>query len=367
MYMISKRMVIGGLLLAIGSAAVAGGATMTIFMHSPLGAAQVEPTVVEIKRGDNPREITRKLRSQGVIREGLQESQFFWLGRALRQWERVKAGEYQINYYMSPMEIFTVLSSGVSMAHPVTIREGENMYEIAAELETRQLGPKEQFLNLCRDRKLITALGLDAQKVPTLEGYLFPNTYFFNKSDTPEGMIRQMFKQFKLVWGAKEEDRAKEIGMSQYQVIILASMIEKETGAPQERPLIGSVFFNRLKKGMKLQSDPTTIYGIWSRYTGNLHKSDLSDPSPYNTYYVQGLPTGPIANPGKESILAALYPANSDYLYFVSHNDGTHQFSRTLQEHEAAVSRFQLNAKAREGKSWRDLQKSTPRVSGSQH
>jgi UPF0755 protein len=357
MHINSKRVVIGGLLLIIGATAVTGAAAMAIFMNSPLKEGASESTIVEVRRGEGPREITRKLRASGVFQENLQEQQFFWLGRILRQWGKIKAGEYEIRLSMNPMEVFSVLSSGVSMAHPVTIREGENMYEIGSELESRKLISKEQFLKLCKDKKMIDSLGLDAEKLSSLEGFLFPNTYFFNKAETPEEMIRQMVRQFRTAWGPKEDARAKELGMSQYQIVTLASMIEKETGAPQERPLIGSVFFNRLKKGMKLQSDPTTIYGIWARYTGNLHKSDLSDPNPYNTYYVSALPFGPIANPGKESIQAALYPATSEYLYFVSQNDGTHQFSRTLKEHEAAIAKFQLDPKAREGKSWRDLKK----------
>lgn len=145
--------------------------------------------------------------------------------------------------------------------------------------------------------------------------------------------------------------------MSRYEVLTLASMIEKETGAPQERPVISSVFHNRLTRKMKLQSDPTTIYGIWDHFDGNLHKADMASDTPYNTYVVPALPLGPISNPGKASIQAALYPASTEYLYFVSHNDGTHEFTRTYEDHLSAVRKFQLDPKAREGKSWRDLAK----------
>src|SRR6185312_975952 len=144
-------------------------------------------------------------------------------------------------------------------------------------------------------------------------------------------------------------------------------IIEKETGAPQERPMISSVFHNRLRKRMKLQSDPTTIYGIWKRYDGNIHKSDLSTQNPYNTYFVPALPVGPISNPGREAIRAALNPATSDYLYFVSHNDGTHEFSTTYENHTKAVKKFQLDAKARAGKSWRDLYKKNQALSQPTH
>jgi UPF0755 protein len=167
-------------------------------------------------------------------------------------------------------------------------------------------------------------------------------------------MIRQMTRHFLSFWGKEQELRAKELGMTRHQVITLASIIEKETGAPEERPLISSVFHNRLKKRMKLQSDPTTIYGMWERYRGKIHKSDLYVKNEYNTYFVTALPAGPIGNPGKEAIRAALYPSESPFFYFVSHNDGTHEFSRTFQEHNRAVQKFQVDPKAREGKSWRD-------------
>ena len=143
--------------------------------------------------------------------------------------------------------------------------------------------------------------------------------------------------------------------MNRKQVVTLASMIEKETGATQERVIISSVFHNRLNKKMRLQSDPTTIYGIWERYSGNLHKSDLLSPTEFNTYTVPALPAGPISNPHPESIRAALYPAETDYIFFVSKNDGTHVFSHTYAEHNQWVKKLQLDPSAREGKSWRDL------------
>ena len=148
------------------------------------------------------------------------------------------------------------------------------------------------------------------------------------------------------------------MGFTRHQVVILASMVEKETGSSKERGLIASVFHNRLKKGMKLQSDPTTIYGMWERYKGNIHKSDLMDPSPYNTYVIPALPAGPISNPGKDAIAAALNPTGSNFLYFVSHNDGTSEFSATLDAHNKAVHKFQVDPMARTGHSWREgLQK----------
>jgi UPF0755 protein len=174
----------------------------------------------------------------------------------------------------------------------------------------------------------------------------------------PEDMIRQMVRKFLSVWTPEVETQAKLLGFNQLQAVTLASMIEKETGAPQERPMISSVFHNRLRKKMRLQSDPTTIYGMWETYAGNIHRSDLLTPTPYNTYTVPGLPLGPIGNPGREALQAALNPSESNYIFFVSHNDGTHEFTSSLQDHNAAVRTFQMDPNARKGKSWRDLKKS---------
>jgi UPF0755 protein len=240
----------------------------------------------------------------------------------------------------------------------VTIREGENMYEIAADVESKGLAPKARLLALCRDARFIASLGLKPPYGPSLEGFLFPDTYFLNRTMAPEDILRQMVHRFQQAWTPQDEERATQLGFNQLQAITLASIIEKETGSPKERPLISSVFNNRLRKKMKLQSDPTTIYGMWERFDGNIHKADLLTPSSYNTYTLPGLPVGPISNPGRDSIEAALNPPPTNYLYFVSHNDGTSEFTATLEEHNRAVRRFQLDPKAREGKSWRDLGKS---------
>jgi UPF0755 protein len=215
-------------------------------------------------------------------------------------------------------------------------------------------------------RAFMVSLGFQQNALPpTLEGYLYPDTYFFNKTISPEDMTRQMVRKFFSVWSKEFDTRATQLGMTRHQVVTLASIVEKETGAPNERPMISSVFHNRLKKHMRLQSDPTTIYGIWKRYKGNIHKRDLLESTPYNTYTVAALPVGPISNPGVEAIRAALHPAESPYLFFVSHNDGTHEFTKTFGEHTAAVKRFQLDPKAREGKSWRDLNQNMKKHSSS--
>jgi UPF0755 protein len=203
-------------------------------------------------------------------------------------------------------------------------------------------------------------LSTDTQ-IPSLEGYLYPETYSFSKFTGATAivttMVEKFLNEFQQVIGPIPLPFR---GLARHQLVILASMIEKETGAPQERPLIASVFYNRLAKNMKLQSDPTTMYGYLVE-TGkplkNITRNDLLRATPYNTYTVPSLPLGPIGNPGRDAIAAAVKPAESGYFFFVSHNDGTHQFSGTLADHNNAVKKFQLDPKARDGKSWRDLNK----------
>jgi len=175
----------------------------------------------------------------------------------------------------------------------------------------------------------------------TFEGYLFPDTYFFPRDVTIEGIISTMVKRFWSVFVPEWQARAKDLGLSVHQTVTLASIIEKETGAAFERPIISSVFHNRLKKKMRLESDPTVIYGI-KNFDGNLTKKHLTTRTPYNTYKIRGLPIGPIANPGSASLEAALYPDDTKYIYFVSRKDRTHQFSMNLKQHNRAVRKYQL-------------------------
>ena len=331
--------------------AVAVGAKFALYAFTPARPGSSDTVVIEIHKAEGPSEIARALESQGAITD---RTQFLWVGRALRAWKRVKAGEYKVSPGMTPVEILAVIASGISLAHPITVREGENIYEIADDVAAKKLVARQAFLAACRNPELIAGLGFPAE-VKSLEGYLYPETYFFNKSMSAEDLSRQMARKFLAIWNSDFGLRANVLGLTRHQVVILASMVEKETGHAPDRPLISSVIHNRLKKGMKLQSDPTSIYGIWHRYKGNLHRSDLADPNPYNTYYVSGLPVGPIGNPGVESIRAALFPASSKFLFFVSHNDGTTEFSESLEAHNRAVRKFQVDPKAREGKSWRDL------------
>jgi UPF0755 protein len=344
-------------LLLIGIAGYLG-ITFALFAYSPARAPNAaegeKSSIIIIKKGMGQSEIARSLVNAQVLTDA---KSFILLGKITKKWPSVKQGEYRFTSSMSPMDIFQILNSGVSINHPITVREGQNIYEIAAEVEAKGLGTKEAFLTLCKSPPFIQSLSLGDPSPKTLEGYLYPETYFFSRSQTLPEMIQQMVKRFHIIWLPEHEAQAKVLNLTKHQIVTLASIIEKETAATSERALISSVFHNRLKKGMRLQSDPTTIYGIWERYKGNIHRSDLLDKNPFNTYSVAGLPVGPISNPGLEAIKAALYPVESSFLFFVSHNDGTHEFTKSLADHQKAVLKFQIDKKAREGKSWRDLYK----------
>jgi len=250
---------------------------------------------------------------------------------------KVHAGEYELNPAMTPVEILSKLISGQVLLHSLTIPEGLTITQIAEVASQQGLTDPGEFLRLAKNREFIASLGIKAE---TLEGYLYPNTYKFPRPIKGREVLVAMVEQLQQELGPDLLARMQELKMTMHEVLTLASVIEKETGSGGERPEISAVFHNRLKKHIPLQSDPTVIYGL-PAFDGNLHKKDLSSPSPYNTYRVQGLPPGPIANPGIQAIRATLYPSDSRSLYFVSRNDGTHQFSATLIEHNKAVEKYQ--------------------------
>lgn len=356
----SLRKTASGLVLILIVFILAGGGLWASRMTAPMDSDSKEKLVIDITRRQTPREIAKTLESKGIVESA---ENLLLLGRLTRRWSKLKAGEYEVSPAMSGIEILRTITSGISLNHPITVRPGENMYEVAADLEAKTLSEKDRVVALCKDAAFIQLIwqqyNLGTPAPPTLEGYLYPDTYFINRTMTAEDILKQMIRRGLSVWTEREATRAKELGYNRHQVMTLASMIEKETGASQERPMISSVFHNRLKKRMRLQSDPTTIYGIWERYEGNIRRSDLQAKNDYNTYTIPALPIGPISNPGKEAIQAALFPAQSEFLFFVSHNDGTHEFTKTFAEHDQAVKKFQLDPNARAGKSWRDLSKSS--------
>ena len=271
-------------------------------------------------------------------------SVFVLFGKSQFADRKVHAGEYELNPGMIPAEILSKLLNGEVLLHPLTIPEGLTITQIADVVSQQGLTDRVEFLRLAKDREFIVSLGIKAE---TLEGYLYPDTYKFPRPIKSREVLVAMVEQLRQVVGPDFLARMQELKMTMHEVLTLASVIEKETGSGGERPEISAVFHNRLKKHIPLQSDPTVIYGL-PAFDGNLHKKDLSSPSPYNTYLVQGLPPGPIANPGIQAIRAALYPSESRSLYFVSRNDGTHQFSATLIEHNKAVEKYQKRPFRRE-------------------
>jgi UPF0755 protein len=253
----------------------------------------------------------------------------------------VQAGEYRFAEPLSTFEVLEKLVSGDTFTFAVTIPEGLTLVETADLLAARGLAEKSAIQRAFEERETVADLDPEA---PSLEGYLYPTTYRFPRSVAPEELARALVGQFKRVFADDRRAAAATLGLTPRQVVTLASVIEKETGLPQERPLIASVFWNRLRIGMPLQSDPTIIYALElaGRFDGNLRRADLEIDSPYNTYRFPGLPPGPIASPGEGSIRAVLEPADTTYLYFVSRNDGSHHFSSSYSEHVSAVRKYQV-------------------------
>jgi len=257
----------------------------------------------------------------------------------------IKAGEYDLVATMTPVEILEKLRTGEVKTYPVTIPEGLHLEETAERFEAAGIVEAVAFLAQARSAELARELEIEADD---LEGYLFPETYRFRKDTPAVEVVRRMVEEFKASLTPEDRERIGATKMSLHEIVTLASIVEKETGAPEERPLIAAVFLNRLEKRMRLQTDPTVIYGILrtrGSFDGNLRRVDLRTDTPYNTYTRGGLPPGPIASVGMESIRAVLAPADVDYLYFVSRNDGTHYFSTTLRQHNNAVIRYQKNGR----------------------
>ncbi len=320
------------------------------FLFIPPFAPPSEKTLT-IKRGMSLRKISALLEGEGIIRN---KEFFIGMVTLLGKNGEIKAGEYDFHTRMLPLDVLDMLVKGQGKRHLVTIPEGYTLSQIGQLLEDFKIVEKTAFLQKASSPTFINSLGLfpspfdDPQKsskergLKTLEGFLFPDTYHFLKEMEPEEVIRMMVSQFQKVFGPDWMERATLLEMTPLDVVILASIIEKEAFSPEEKPLISAVFHNRLRKRMPLQSDPTVIYGI-NPFDGNLTKEHLLTPTPYNTYLNPGLPPTPICNPGKESLWAALYPASVPFLYFVSKNDGSHHFSTNLEEHQKAVTKYQKN------------------------
>ena len=253
---------------------------------------------------------------------------------------KMKAGEYSLSPSMPPLEILGILKQGRVATHTITIPEGFSMLQIADLFNRAGLADKEKFLEAANSPEILKKYKIAACN---LEGYLYPDTYRMAKGLSAISVIEIMVSRFMEIYNSIIEESSPS-GMSMEELVTLASIIEKETGKSSERPIISSVFHNRLKKGMKLESDPTVIYGIHD-FNGNITKKDLNTITPYNTYIIPGLPPGPIANPGKAAIEAALKPEDTEYIFFVSKNDGTHVFSEIYRDHVNAVNKYQKKSK----------------------
>jgi UPF0755 protein len=331
---VKRALVLLSAVLLLGLGAVAAAAYLAL---RPASASDAE-VVVEIPRGSALPSVAAKLEAAGVIRSA---RAFAWLARVQRRADALRAGEYAFAPSLTPGEVLDRLAAGAVMTHRVVLPEGLRMEEVAARIEAAGLGSAPDFLAVARDPANAAAFGVEGA---SLEGYLFPETYELARGVPARDIVRMMVDHFFSVW-RPIESIARERNLSMHDVVVLASLIEKETGAPEERPLIAAVFLNRLGRGMRLETDPAVIYGI-ADFDGNLRRVHLQDASnPYNTYQHAGLPPGPIANPGAAALRAVVEPATADYLYFVAKKDGTHQFSRTYGEHVRAVNRFQRNGR----------------------
>lgn len=273
------------------------------------------------------------LKEGGIIKN---EFIFLVLGKLTVTDRKLRAGYYNLNTSMNPLEVFNRLRKGMIVQYVITIPEGSMIEDTIIKLKDTGLIDADSQ-ELVRDKDFLASLNIDA---PSLEGYLYPDTYNFAKGADPKDIFRMMVQKLGEEFDESLRKRSEELGMSAKEILTLASIIEKEAIFNRERPLISAVYHNRLKKKMRLQADPTVVYGIKKMQDG-ITRADLKRVTPYNTYIIYGLPPSPIASPGIKSIRAALYPADVDYMYFVSKNDGTHYFSRTGEEHTKAVMLYQ--------------------------
>jgi UPF0755 protein len=300
------------------------------FVHLPIGNKSIE---IEIPKGTNFKQAVEILSKQGLVRD---KNLFIVIGRISGMDRKIKAGYYSIHGSISPFDIFRMLKNGQIIEYEITIVEGDSLREIREKLSEKNIICKEDFVEISSNKEFLTSHEIDA---PSVEGYIFPDTYKVPKGMDPQDAIGMMIIRLREKYSGELRARASELGLSEREVLTLASIIEKEAETDEERPLVSAVYHNRLRKGIPLQADPTSIYGIKS-FREKITERDLRRRTPYNTYVIRGLPPGPIASPGIKAIIAALYPAKVPYMFFVSNNDGTHSFSVTPGEHQAAVESY---------------------------
>jgi peptidoglycan lytic transglycosylase G len=320
-------------IFSLGLILLAGWVARSLWV--PYRSFPVSGVYVDVPHGASRRAIAAILADQGVVRNR-------WVFEALCRWRprrTLEAGEYFFDHPVTAFDVFDTLANGRVFVRELVVPEGYSMFDIADLLQRQGFMSRQEFLAAARDPAPIRDLAPDA---PTLEGFLFPATYKFPRHPSGEEAVIAMTSRFREEWAKLSSGQPDPPGLSVEQVVILASLVERETPKAEERPLVAGVFMNRLRRHLPLQCDPTVVYALElaGRFSGRLEASDLPFASPYNTYRHVGLPPGPIANPGAGSLRAALAPADTPYLYFVANTEGGHFFGKTLAEHDRNVARY---------------------------
>ena len=328
------------LLLVVVAILAALGVAVVLYQRTnqPFKGYEAAEQFVTIEPGSGTRSIGQLLIRAGVIRDDATFRAALWRsGRA----RALQAGEFRFDRPMTPAEVIDKIASGDVYNRRITFPEGLNIQEMARLYEQQGFGKAAAFIEAARDPNAVRSIDPAATD---LEGYLFPETYSVPRDTTAAKLVGLMVGRFKQVFTPEMQQGAQALELTPREVVTLAALVEKETAQPSERPIVAAVYLNRLKIGMAMQADPTVIYALQraGRYNGNIRRDDLSFDSPYNTYRYPGLPPGPIASPGQASLQAAVSPAKVDYLYFVSRNDGSHVFARTLVEHNENVRQYQV-------------------------
>lgn len=323
-------------LLILTAALVAGWYWMAYqnFLKTPLQVPE-KGLVIQVERGTNLRQLARRLEERGVLGHA---DLLYWHARRHEQADRIRAGEYLIPAGTTPPGLLQILVSGKPVEYRLTLLEGWNFRQVLAAIARDPV--LEKTLTGKSPEEIMAAIGHPGEHP---EGRFFPDTYSYPRGTTDVALLKRAYERMQKVLAEAWAGRAADIAVkTPYEALILASIVEKETGAPEERAMIAGVFERRLRLGMKLQTDPTVIYGMGERYQGNIRRGDLREDTPYNTYVHKGLPPTPICMPGRDAIEAVLHPADGKALYFVAKGDGTHVFSDNLEAHNAAVRKYQL-------------------------
>jgi UPF0755 protein len=332
-----KRLLLFVILLLVVCAAAAAGWFYVGVDRTFKGYSEAEQ-FVEIPQGAGTASIGKRLADAGVVQDANTFRLALWM---TGQGRRLQAGEYRFDHPMSARQVADKIGRGEVYVHPITFREGLTIKQMAELYESKGFGPAKDLVDASRNVALVQAIDPAAKD---LEGYLFPDTYALPRHATADQLVARMVASFIKALTPELIEKARAGGHDVRQLVTLASIVEKETGKAEERPMVAAVYANRLKIGMGLQCDPTVIYALerMGRFNGNLTREDLQFDSPYNTYRYAGLPPGPIASPGRASLEAAANPAPVPYLYFVSRNDGSHAFASTLDEHNRNVHEYQI-------------------------